>query len=203
MSIAGRNAAPSRETAEEDRRTLTWRPRPAQFGRYGTMRAPERGHGHVKAPNLVGCGQETLRLQPQWRGAAFPRPELTQGRTTDDPAHHYKLASRKLSHQSRNRIVSCVDLDCSCAVPKQRVPMRTVITIAALSAAIALAVTTAATPSLNTPVVSQAAQAVLDGVILGSSAWPSVPLDARARLPLFSSACEQEERCKSDGTIDD
>ena len=89
-----------------------------------------------------------------------------------------------------------------CAVPKQRVPMRTVITIAALSAAIALAATTAATPSLNSPVVSQAAQAVLDGVIL--VAVRGRPSRSMLGQQLFSSACEQEERCKSDdGAMDD
>ena len=81
--------------------------------------------------------------------------------------------------------------------PRQRVPMRILITIAALSAAMALAVTTAPAPSLNIPVVSQTAQAVLDGVILGSSAWPSVPLDAWARVagspahPMFGSRHRQ------------
>src|SRR5215475_7752910 len=75
--------------------------------------------------------------------------------------------------------------------------MRTLITIAALSAAMALAVTAAPAPSLNIPVVSQTAQAILDGVILGSSAWPSVPLDAWARVagspahPMFGSRHRQ------------
>ena len=85
---------------------------------------------------------------------------------------------------------------CLLLAPRQRVPMRTLITIAALSAAMALAVTAPA-PSLNIPVVSQTAQAVLDGVILGSSAWPSVPFDARARVaslpahPMFGSRHRQ------------
>ena len=63
-----------------------------------------------------------------------------------------------------------------------------------------LAATTAMVPTLN----SQTAQAVLDGVILGSSAWPSVPVDARGRLQLVFVTCEEEGRCKraSDG-IDD
>ena len=53
--------------------------------------------------------------------------------------------------------------------------MRTVIKTAGLAAVIALAATTATAPTLK-PVISQTAQAVLDGVILGSSAWPSVPV---------------------------
>jgi hypothetical protein len=91
------------------------------------------------------------------------------------------------------------------SAPRQRVPMRTFITTAALASAIALAATTATAPSLNSPVISETAQAALDGVILGSNVWPSVPVDARGRLQLVSSACEEERRCKStsDGSIDD
>jgi hypothetical protein len=75
----------------------------------------------------------------------------------------------------------------------------------ALAAAIGLVATTATAPSLNTSIISETAQAVLDGVILGSSAWPSVPIDARGGLQLFSNACEEEGRCKrvSVGSIDD
>jgi hypothetical protein len=83
--------------------------------------------------------------------------------------------------------------------------MRTVFATVALAAAIGMAATTAAGPGLNIPVISQTAHAVLDGMILGSSAWPSVPVDARGRLQLFSAACEEEGRCKwaSVGSIDD
>jgi hypothetical protein len=83
--------------------------------------------------------------------------------------------------------------------------MRTIITTTALGAAIALAATTATAPSLNSPVIFQTAQAALDGIILGSTAWPSVSVNAQGRLQLFSSACEEEGRCKlaSDGAIDD
>ena len=82
--------------------------------------------------------------------------------------------------------------------------MRTVITTCALAAAIALTATTAMAPTLNSPVISQTAQAVLDGVILGSSAWPSVPVDARWRLQLVFATCEEEGRCKrASNVIDD
>ena len=82
--------------------------------------------------------------------------------------------------------------------------MRTVITTCALAAAIALTTTTTMAPTLNSPVISQTGQAVLDGVILGSSAWPSAPIYARGRIQLVSGTCEEEGRCKraSDG-IDD
>jgi hypothetical protein len=82
--------------------------------------------------------------------------------------------------------------------------MRALITTAALAMAIALAVTTVTVPTLNSPVISQTAQAVLDGVILGSSAWPSVPVDARGRLQLVFVTCEEEGRCKrASNVIDD
>jgi hypothetical protein len=83
--------------------------------------------------------------------------------------------------------------------------MRTVLTTAALAATIALAATTATAPSLNSPFITQTAQAVVDGVILGSSAWPSVPLDRRNRLQLFSTGCDEEGRCRlaSGGSIDE
>jgi hypothetical protein len=66
----------------------------------------------------------------------------------------------------------------------------------ALAVVIGLAATTATAPSFNTPIISETAQAVLDGVILGSSAWPSVPVDARGGLQLLSIACEEERRCR-------
>jgi hypothetical protein len=61
---------------------------------------------------------------------------------------------------------------------------------------IVVAATTATAPSFYSPVISQTARAVLDGIILGSSAWPSVPIDAQRRLQLFSAACQEEGRCK-------
>jgi hypothetical protein len=66
----------------------------------------------------------------------------------------------------------------------------------ALAAAIGLAATTATAPNLNSPIIYETAQAAVDGVILGSSAWPSVPVDARGGLQLFSAACEGEGRCR-------
>jgi hypothetical protein len=75
----------------------------------------------------------------------------------------------------------------------------------ALAAGIGLAATAATTPTLNTTIISETAQAILDGVILGSSAWLSVPGDARGRLQLFAIACEEEARCRwaSVESIDD
>jgi len=80
-------------------------------------------------------------------------------------------------------------------VPKTSVPMRTVFaTTAALAAAIALAAPTGT--SLNSHAIAPIAQAILDGVILGSSAWPSVPVNALNRLQLSSVGCDEGAQCR-------
>jgi hypothetical protein len=83
--------------------------------------------------------------------------------------------------------------------------MRIAFAATALAAAIGLAAIASSAPSVNTPIISKTAQAVLDGVVLGSSAWPSVRVDHRARLQLFSIVCEEEARCRwaSVKSIDD
>jgi hypothetical protein len=75
--------------------------------------------------------------------------------------------------------------------------MRTALTIIALAAVFGLAATTATAPKISSDFSAQAARAMLDGVILGSSAWPSVPVDARVRLLLRSPDCDDDGRCKS------
>jgi hypothetical protein len=75
--------------------------------------------------------------------------------------------------------------------------MRNALTIVALVVALGLAATTASAPKSNIDIAAQAARAMLDGVILGSSAWPSVPVDAQARLQLRSPDCDEDGRCRS------
>jgi hypothetical protein len=75
--------------------------------------------------------------------------------------------------------------------------MRNVLTITALVAVFGLAATTATAPKFSSDLRAQAARAMLDGVILGSSAWPSVPVDARVRLQLWSPDCDSDGRCKA------
>jgi hypothetical protein len=60
--------------------------------------------------------------------------------------------------------------------------MRNALTITTLVAALGLAATIATAPKFGSDFRAQAARAMLDGVILGSSAWPSVPVDARVPL---------------------
>ena len=75
--------------------------------------------------------------------------------------------------------------------------MRNALTIITLIAVFGLAATTATAPKFGSDFSSQAVRALLNGVILGSSAWPSVPVDARARLQLWSPDCDDDGRCKA------
>jgi hypothetical protein len=75
--------------------------------------------------------------------------------------------------------------------------MRNALTIIALFAVFGLAATTAAAPKFRSDFSAQAARAMLDGVILGSNAWPSVPVDARVRLQLRTPNCDDDGRCKA------
>jgi hypothetical protein len=41
------------------------------------------------------------------------------------------------------------------------------------------------------------ARAIVDGVILGSTTWPSTPLDVQARLQFRPARCDASGRCDS------
>ena len=41
------------------------------------------------------------------------------------------------------------------------------------------------------------ARAIMEGVILGSTPWPSTPLDVQARLQLRTAGCDVAGRCAS------
>jgi hypothetical protein len=79
--------------------------------------------------------------------------------------------------------------------------MRNALTIVALAVALGLAATTATAPKFNSEFTAQSVRAMLDGVILGSSAWPAVPVDAQSRLQLWSADCGGDGRCKLGSTI--
>jgi hypothetical protein len=74
--------------------------------------------------------------------------------------------------------------------------MRNDLIIVALVAALGLVATTATDSKFTSDFTARAVLAMLDGVILGSSAWPSVPVDAQARLQLRSPDCDEGGRCK-------
>jgi hypothetical protein len=39
------------------------------------------------------------------------------------------------------------------------------------------------------------ARGAIGGVILGSNAWPSVPVDIQSRLSFWSSDCSEQRKC--------
>jgi hypothetical protein len=83
--------------------------------------------------------------------------------------------------------------------------MRNALTIVTSVAALGIAATTAFAPRVDTEIAAQTMRAMLDGVILGSSAWPSIPVDAQARLQLRSTDCDENRRCRlnSATSVDD
>jgi hypothetical protein len=58
-----------------------------------------------------------------------------------------------------------------------------------------LAVPIAVDPQSSGTVAAGVARGAIDGVILGSNAWPSVPVDVQARLVLWSPECNEQRQC--------
>jgi hypothetical protein len=77
-----------------------------------------------------------------------------------------------------------------------RLPLTKPLTILLTSAAVGLSATVASEPQSSGTVAAGVARSLLGGVILGSNAWPSVPVDVQARLLLWSPDCSEEGRCR-------
>ena len=78
----------------------------------------------------------------------------------------------------------------------RKVAMRYVpLTVLSTAAAIGLA-TIAVDPQFSGTVAGGVARGVIDGVILGSNAWPSVPVNVQARLVLWSPDCSDQGQCE-------
>ena len=73
--------------------------------------------------------------------------------------------------------------------------LRKPLTVLAAAAAIGLAATIAVDPQSSGTVAAGVARGVIDGVILGSNAWPSVPVNVQARLVLWSPDCNLQGEC--------
>jgi hypothetical protein len=69
------------------------------------------------------------------------------------------------------------------------------LTVLATAAAIALMATVAVDPQSSGTVAAGVARGVIGGMILGSNAWPSVPVDVQARLVLRSRDCNEWGQC--------
>jgi hypothetical protein len=76
-----------------------------------------------------------------------------------------------------------------------KLSLRKLLTLLATAAAIGLAGTIAVDPQSSGTVAAGVARGAIDGVILGSNAWPSVPLNVQARLMLWSPDCNEEGQC--------
>ena len=73
--------------------------------------------------------------------------------------------------------------------------LRKPLTVLAAAAAIGLGATIAVDPQSSGTVAAGVARGVIDGVILGSNAWPSVPVNVQARLVLWSPDCNEQGQC--------
>jgi hypothetical protein len=76
-----------------------------------------------------------------------------------------------------------------------KLSLRKPLTVLATAAAIGLAATIAVGPQSSGTVAAGVARGVIDGVILGSNAWPSVPVNVQARLVLWSPDCNKQGQC--------
>jgi hypothetical protein len=74
--------------------------------------------------------------------------------------------------------------------------MRSVVVTLALSAGV-IAIGAIAAPDLNHQATAPLTRALIDGLVLGSTAWPSTPVDVQVRLQLRAAGCDATKPCKS------
>jgi hypothetical protein len=72
-----------------------------------------------------------------------------------------------------------------------------------LATAAGVAATIASDPQPTREMAVSVARGVLYGVILGSNAWPSVPVDAQSRLLLWTANCNEECGLASAAPVDE
>jgi hypothetical protein len=83
-----------------------------------------------------------------------------------------------------------------------KLSLRKPLTVLATAAAIGLAATIAADPQSSGTVAAGVARSIIGGVILGSNAWPSAPVDVQSRLVLWSPDCNEQGQCGRASAID-
>jgi hypothetical protein len=76
-----------------------------------------------------------------------------------------------------------------------KLSLRKPLTVLVTAAGIGLAATIAVDPQSSGTVAAGVARGAIDGVILGSNAWPSVPINVQARLVLWSPDCNEQGQC--------
>jgi hypothetical protein len=81
------------------------------------------------------------------------------------------------------------------AVAWAKLSLRKPLTFLSTAAAVGLAATIAVDPQSSGTVAAGVARSVVGGMILGSNAWPSVPVDVQAMLVLWSPECNERGQC--------
>jgi hypothetical protein len=76
-----------------------------------------------------------------------------------------------------------------------KLSLRNPLIVLSTAAVIGLAATIAVDPRSSGTVAAGVARSVVGGMILGSNAWPSVPVDVKAMLVLWSPDCNDRGQC--------
>ena len=76
-----------------------------------------------------------------------------------------------------------------------KLSLRKPLIVLSTAAVIGLAATIAVDPESSGTVAASVARSVVGGMILGSNAWPSVPVDVQAMLVLWSPECNELGQC--------
>jgi hypothetical protein len=69
------------------------------------------------------------------------------------------------------------------------------LTVLAIAVAVGLTGAIAVDPQSSGTVAAGVVRGAIDGMILGSNAWPSVPVNVQARLVLWSPDCNAQGQC--------
>jgi hypothetical protein len=75
--------------------------------------------------------------------------------------------------------------------------MRKVFVALVLVAGVAIVAGTTPASNFDPQQTAPLVRAIMDGVILGSTPWPSTPLDVQVRLQLRTAGCDVAGRCAS------
>jgi hypothetical protein len=81
--------------------------------------------------------------------------------------------------------------------------MKKALILLAAAAGVGIVATLATDPQPTHKMAGSVARGVLYGVILGSNAWPSAPVDAQSRLLLWTANCKEECGLASAAPIDE
>jgi hypothetical protein len=89
------------------------------------------------------------------------------------------------------------------STPLHECPMKNALILLAAAAGVGLVATVATDPPATREMAASVAHGALYGVILGSNAWPTVPVDAQSRLLLWTANCKEECGLASTAPVDE